>query len=123
MILGSEHKINDQIYLNLKIDNNLMKRTRIQKLLGVHIDDKLYWSVHIDDKLYWSVHIDDKLYWSVHIDDKLYWSIHIGHLCTAISSKTSLLRQLSKYVSNEVLKKFYQGYILPIWGLFLRSKS
>ena len=39
------------------------------------------------------------------------------------SSKTSLLRQLSKYVSTDVQKKFYEGYILPlidygsvVWG-------
>ena len=41
-----------------------------------------------------------------HIDDKRSWSSHIDHLCSSISSKISLLRQLSKYVSTDV-KKFY----------------
>lgn len=31
-----------------------------------------------------------------------------------LSSKISLLRQLAAYVSTDVLKKFYQGYILPL---------
>ena len=39
---------------------------------------------------------------------------HIDKLCSAISSKISLLRKLSTYVSIEVQKKFYQGYIQPL---------
>ena len=59
----------------------------------------------------------------IHIVDKLSCSFHIDNLCSTISSKISLLKQLSKYVSNDVQKKFYQGYILPlidygsvVWG-------
>ena len=48
------------------------------------------------------------------IDDKLTWSAHIETVCSSLSSKISLLRQLAKYVSTNVLKKFYQGYILPL---------
>ena len=48
------------------------------------------------------------------IDDKLTWSAHIENVCSSLSSKISLLRQLAKYVSVNVLKKFYQGYILPL---------
>ena len=39
---------------------------------------------------------------------------HIDSLCSALSSKLSLLRQLATYVSTYVLRKFYQGYILPL---------
>ena len=35
-------------------------------------------------------------------------------MCSALSSKISLLRQLATYVPTEVLKKFYQSYILPL---------
>ena len=35
-------------------------------------------------------------------------------VCSAISSKISLLRKLSTYVSIEVQKKFYQRYIQPL---------
>ena len=48
------------------------------------------------------------------IDDKLMWCAHIDHLCSTLSSKISLLRQLADYVTVDVLKKFYQGYILPL---------
>ena len=47
----------------------------------------------------------------LHIDDKLSFTNHIDKLCSAISSKISLLWKLSTYVSIEVQKKFYQGYI------------
>lgn len=93
MILGTINKLNEPHELDLKIDDNQIKKTHNQKLLGIHIDDKLSWSSHID------------------------------HLCSTISSKISLLRQLSRYVSIDVQKKFYQGYILPlidygsvVWG-------
>ena len=38
----------------------------------------------------------------------------IDKLCSAISSKISLLQKLSTYVSSDVQKKFYQGYIQPL---------
>ena len=41
-------------------------------------------------------------------------SKHIDHLCSVISSKISLLRQLAEYVPTDVQKRFYQGYILPL---------
>ena len=48
------------------------------------------------------------------IDNTLSWSVHIDNLCSSLSSKISLLRQLAYYVSVDVLKKFYKGYILPL---------
>ena len=48
------------------------------------------------------------------IDNKLTFSAHIDSLCSTLSSKISLLRQLSAYVTADVFKKFYQGYILPL---------
>ena len=49
----------------------------------------------------------------VFIDENLTWSSHIDHLCSLISSKIFLLRQLSDYVPVEIRKLFYQGYSLP----------
>lgn len=93
MLIGTMYRLNTSRQLNIKIDNNQITSTRSQKLLGLHIDDTLTWSTHID------------------------------HLCSAISSKISLLRQLSSYVSVDIQKKYYQGYILPlmdygsvVWG-------
>ena len=59
----------------------------------------------------------------LHIDDKLFFTNHIDKLCSAISSKISLLQKLSTHVSIEVQKKLYLGYIPApidygsiIWG-------
>ena len=50
----------------------------------------------------------------LHIDERLTWSIHIDHLCSAISSKILLLKQLAEYVPVDVQNDFNQGYILPL---------
>ena len=64
----------------------------------------------------------------IYIDENLRWTDHIDHLCANISSKISLLRQLSTYIPTEAQKMFYQGYILPLidygsstWGTTSRS--
>ena len=84
MVLGTRYKLQDAQFLHLIIDNHDIKHVSQQKLLGLHIDDKLSFTTHID------------------------------LLCSAISSKISLLRNLSTYVSIEVQKKFYQGYMQPL---------
>ena len=84
MAMGTRHKLQNFPRLSLKIDGNDIKNVSQQKLLGLTIDNKLTWSAHIDN------------------------------LCSALSSKISLLRQLATYVPTEVLKKFYQSYILPL---------
>ena len=50
----------------------------------------------------------------VHLDQYLSWTAHIDNLCSAISSKISLLRQLAEYVPTCGQKRIYQGYILPL---------
>ena len=70
--------------LNIYIGGNKIKDVKKQKLLGIYIDENLRWTDHID------------------------------HLCANISSKSSLLRQLSTYILTEAKKMFYQGYILPL---------
>ena len=84
IVLGSRHRLHVLPPLNLKIDGHDIINVSQQKLLGLLIDDILMWSAHIDN------------------------------LCSALSSKISLLRQLATYVSTDVLKKFYQGYVLPL---------
>ena len=75
MILGRTIKQNVSQEFDIRIDGKLIKKTQNHKLLSIHIDDKLSWSSHIDN------------------------------LCSSISSKISLLRQLSKYLSTDVQKK------------------
>ena len=40
----------------------------------------------------------------VYIDKNLSWSVHIDHLCSVISSKISLLKQLATYVPAKLQK-------------------
>ena len=84
MTIGTKKRINDSRKLNLEVDEVCIQNMSTQKLLGVHLDQYLTWSAHIDN------------------------------LCSAISSKISLLRQLAEYVPTCVQKRFYQGYILPL---------
>ena len=51
---------------------------------------------------------------SLLIDNKLTFSAHIDNLRSMFSSKIPLLRQLAGYVTTDVLKRFYQGYVLPL---------
>lgn len=83
MLVGTRQRISVSRKLNIQIDNNVIQNVPKQKLLGVFIDENLTWSSHID------------------------------HLCSLISSKISLLRQISDFVPVKVQKLFYQGYILP----------
>ena len=50
----------------------------------------------------------------LYIDETLSWNPHIDYLCSIISSRISLLKQLSHYVPENIQKMFYQSYILPM---------
>ena len=83
MLVGARKRLNDSRPLNIIADDVNIQSVSKQKLLGVYIDEHLSWSAHID------------------------------HLCSLISSKISLLRQLATYVPTHIQKVYYQGYILP----------
>ena len=83
MLVGARKRVNDSRPLNIIADDVNIQSVCKQKLLGVYIDEHLSWSAHID------------------------------HLCSLISSKISLLRQLATYVPTHIQKVYYQGYILP----------
>ena len=84
MTLGSRHRLDNSRVLNIKFNDTTISQVSSQKLLGLYIDEHLNWSTHID------------------------------HLCKLISSKISLLQQLSNYVPTHAQKLFYQGFILPL---------
>ena len=85
MLLGARHRLDDNRELSLYIDDNCIEKVTKQKLLGVFMDENLSWTPHID------------------------------HLCSLISTKISLLKQLAEYVPQNVQKLFYQSYILPLF--------
>ena len=93
MTAGTRKRFADSRQMEMKLDDIHIQNDTKQKLLGLYIDENLNWSAHIDC------------------------------LCSNISSKISLLRQLSEYVSTDVQKLFFQSYIMPlidygsiVWG-------
>ena len=84
MVLGAKKRIKDEYQLVLKADNHTIDKVTKQRLLGIIIDDHLTWTAHID------------------------------YLCSTLSAKISLLRQLSAYVPKEIQKLYNQSYILPL---------
>ena len=93
MSAGSRKRLADSRKLEIKVDDICIQNVSKQKLLGIYIDENLNWSAHIE------------------------------YLCSNISSKLLLLRQLSEYVPTNVQKLFFQSYIMPlidygsvIWG-------
>ena len=93
MIVRTQHRTKNTISLNICIDGNKINDVKKQKLLGIYINENLRWTDDID------------------------------HLCANISSKISLLRQLSTYIPTEAQKMFYQGYILPLIDYVLSAWS
>ena len=78
MSVGTRQGLGDSRETELKSDDICIQNVSKQKLLGVYIDENLNWFAHI------------------------------YYLCSNISFKISLLRQLSEYVPVEVPKTFYQ---------------
>ena len=56
-------------------------------------------------------HVSNQKLLGIYINENLNWTTHIKYLCKVVSSKISLLRQLSEYVRKHVQKQFYQSYI------------
>ena len=81
MVLGTRHKIQQDGQLNISIGNTQLNPISSQKLLGVHIDETLSWNQHID------------------------------YTCSIISSRISLLRQLSYNVPENVQTFFIKAMI------------
>ena len=72
IIVGTKQKLCDTEKLNITIDNHNIEAVCSQKLLGIHIDENLNWTRYID------------------------------HLCATISTRISLLKQLSSYTPENI---------------------
>ena len=84
MLLRARKRLNGTDHLELNVGEISIKQVSKQKLLGIVIDENLSWTPQIDN------------------------------LCPILSSKISLLIQISAYVPQAVQKMFYQAYVLPI---------
>ena len=99
MIVGTPHRTKHVLPLNICIDGNKIKMLKNRNYL-VSTLTKIFAGL----------------------------IILIDHLCANITSKISILRQLSTYIPTEAKKMFYQGYILPLidygsstWGTTSKS--
>ena len=84
MLLRARKRLNGTDHLELNVGETSIKRVSKQKLLGIVIDENLFWTPQIDN------------------------------LCSILSSKISLLKHISAYVPQDVQKMFYQAYVLPL---------
>ena len=85
MLIGSTYKTSKSHPLNLSVQDIPIKKVTNQKLLGIYIDQNLKWNVQVDK------------------------------LCEKLSSKFTLLRRISKYLTLELKQMFYNAYILPVF--------
>ena len=76
MTHGSRHNICKSGKININIDNHQIDTVSSHKLLRVYIDETLSWNPHID------------------------------YLCSVITSRITLLKQLSFYVPENIQKLF-----------------
>ena len=75
MTVGTKQRLCNTEKLNIKIGNNQIETVSSQKLLGISIEENLTWTTHTDN------------------------------LCATISTRISLLEQLSYYIPENVKKK------------------
>ena len=84
MLIRARTRLNDTDNLELNVGETNIKQVSKQKLLGIVIDESLSWTPQIDN------------------------------LCSILSSKISLLKNISANVPQSVQNIYYQAYILPI---------
>ena len=88
MTLGTKQRLDGSHILDIKAGHVSIKKVSNQKLLGVCIDENLSWTTHIE------------------------------YLCKTVSSKISLLRQLSEYVPIHFIKVTFFHFLImaPLLG-------
>ena len=66
----------------------------------------------------------------VHFDKNLTWNIHIDKLCQQVNIKINLLKRMSHFLTLDMKKLFYTGYISSIidyacivWGIGNKTNS
>ena len=85
MSIGTRQNLLNSDLIQIYLNDELLRNTETQKLLGIIIDQALNWNNQIDS------------------------------VCLNISRRITLLKQLSKYVNRDSLKLYYNSYILPIF--------
>ena len=84
MKIITQKKITHSPKLNLFTGSKMLANTHCQKLLGVFLNETLS------------------------------FNNHIYYLCSNLSSKITLLKHLSRYVPQQIIKLFFTSYIQPL---------
>jgi hypothetical protein len=85
MLLCCKQKIKSTRPLSLYVNNICLKTVTEQKVLGLHIDQSLEWKTHVNA------------------------------VYSKVSAKISLFKRISKYLTLDMKKLFYNAYIMPIF--------
>ena len=95
MMLGSRQNLMNFDVIEILLNNEFIQHVESQKLLGIIIDKTLGWDKQVDS------------------------------VCLNITRRITLLKQLSKYVSKNCLKQYYNSYILPVfdYGCMIWSRG
>ena len=84
ILIGTRHKIsNIDTHQGVKINNQLIKKVKNTKALGVELDENLSWEKHIN------------------------------HISSKISSGIGAIRKMREYVEQDILIKVYNALIQP----------
>ena len=84
VLIGTRHKIsNIDTHKGVKINNQLIKKVKNTKALGVELDENLSWEKHIN------------------------------HISSKISSGIGAIRKMREYVEQDILIKVYNALIQP----------
>lgn len=84
MVIGTVPRVKAVKEFHLNINGTLIENVTVQKVLGVYVDNTLTWNVQVDE------------------------------VCKKLNSKIRLLKRISYYLSADMKRLFYNGYILPI---------
>ena len=83
--IGTGQNLLNSDLIQIYVNDEVLRTTDTQKLLGVIIDKNLIWDSQMDS------------------------------LCLNITRRITLMKQLSKYVNKDSLKQYYKSYIPPIF--------
>ena len=85
MLIGTSQKLSKcNSNLEIKVNDHYIENSKCEKLLGVHIDQKLSYENHID------------------------------YVCKNVSSKIALLGRIKKFLPLQTRKLYYNAYILSV---------
>jgi hypothetical protein len=84
MLLGTKNKLKSSDSLVITLNQIQLENVHYQNILGIIVDESIKWQVQLDK------------------------------ICSKLNSKLYLFNRISKYLTSETKKIYYNAYILPI---------